>query len=42
MHIGGIEDETMKAMFAKRLGAYAPLYREEFGLLAEYAGGNIR
>jgi hypothetical protein len=42
LFIGGIEDELLKAVFAKRLGAYAPLYQQAFSLLTAYSGGNIR
>ena len=42
LFIGGIVDETLTNVFAKRLGSYAPLYREAFATLAKYAGGNLR
>jgi hypothetical protein len=42
LFIGGTDDEFLLAVFAKRLGAYAPLYRQSFSLLTEYSGRNIR
>jgi hypothetical protein len=42
LFIGGIEDEILKSVFARRLGAYAPLYQQAFPLLTAYGGGNIR
>lgn len=42
LFIGGINDETLLAVFAKRLGTYGSLYHQAFALLAKYSGGNIR
>ena len=42
LFIGGIEDDILQSVFAKRLGAYAPMYRQAFPLLTAYAGGNTR
>jgi hypothetical protein len=42
LFMGGMNHETAIAVFAKRLGAYAPLYHQAFALLAEYSGRNIR
>lgn len=40
--IGGLVDDAIRDVFRKRLGAYTPMYQEDFPLLAKYAGGNIR
>jgi len=40
--IGGISKQAIQALFRKRLGAYAPMYQEDFPLLADDAGGNAR
>jgi hypothetical protein len=42
LFIGGLPNETLLTIFEKRLGPYAPMYREAFALLAEYSGGNLR
>jgi hypothetical protein len=42
LFIGGIADDILQSVFAKRLGAYAPMYRLAFPLLTAYAGGNTR
>ena len=42
LFIGGLDDETLMMVFAKRLGAYRPLHHQAFPLLARYSGGNIR
>ena len=42
LFISSMDNETLQEVFAKRLGAYAPLYRQAFTLLAEYSGKNIR
>jgi hypothetical protein len=42
MFIGGFSDGKLMEVFEKRLGSYAPMYRDAFGLLAEYSGGNLR
>jgi hypothetical protein len=40
--IGQLPDESITTMFDKRLGSYAPLHRDAFPLLVQYAGGNAR
>lgn len=42
LFIGGLADEALTEVFQKRLGSYAPLYHEAFGLLTDYSGGNLR
>jgi len=42
LFIGPLCDETIEAMYKRRLGSYAPLYRDAFPLLIQYAGGNPR
>jgi len=42
LFIGPLTDETIVNMYERRLGSYAPLYRDTFYLLAQYAGGNAR
>lgn len=40
--IGPLSDKSITKMFEKRLGSYAPLHRDAFPLLIEYAGGTAR
>jgi hypothetical protein len=40
--IGLLSDKSITTMFDKRLGSYAPLHRDAFPLLIEYAGGSAR
>ena len=42
LFIGGIAADILQSIFAKRLGAYAPMYRQAFPLLTAYGGGNTR
>ena len=42
LFIGPLPDETIAAMYEKRLGSYAPLYHDSFPLLVQFAGGNAR
>jgi hypothetical protein len=42
LFIGGIASDILQSVFAKRLGTYAPMYRQAFPLLTAYAGGNTR
>ena len=42
LFVGPFEEGTMAAMFDKRLGDYAPLYRKEISRLIPYGGGNAR
>ncbi len=42
LFIAGMDDEALRAVFTKRLGAYVPLYQPAFTFLAEYSGRNIR
>lgn len=40
--IGCIGEEMLVEMLRKRLGSYAPVYRDAFSLIADYSGGNVR
>jgi hypothetical protein len=40
--LGGMDSAFLEAVFAKRLGAYAAMYRQAFSLLTVKAGGNTR
>jgi hypothetical protein len=42
LFIGPLSNETIVSMYERRLGSYAPLYRDSFPLLVQYAGGNAR
>ena len=42
LFVGLLHDETIVTMYERRLGSYAPLHRDAFPLLVEYAGGNAR
>ncbi len=42
LFIGGVTEEMLLAVFRKRLGSYAPQYRDAFSPLAAYSGGNLR
>jgi hypothetical protein len=37
--VGPLADETIMAMYERRLGSYAPIYRDAFSLLLQYSGG---
>ena len=40
--VGGIGGDMLVQMLRKRLGSYAPIYREAFSLIVNYSGGNAR
>jgi len=40
--VTGIADDSLYAIFGKRLGAYASMYEQAFPLLCAYSGGNAR
>lgn len=42
LFIGPLADETILTMYEKRLGNYAPLYRDGFQMLVQFSGGNPR
>ncbi len=42
LFIGPLADETVGAMYEKRLGSYASLYRDSFQILVQFSGGNPR
>ena len=42
LFVGLLHDEIIVTMYERRLGSYAPLHRDAFPLLVEYAGGNAR
>jgi hypothetical protein len=42
LFIGPLADETLLAMYDKRLGSYAALYRDSFQMLVQFSGGNPR
>jgi len=40
--VGGMNDDSLRQVFNKRLGSYAPVYQSAYELLTEYSGGNVR
>ena len=42
LFIGPLADEAILAMYKKRLGSYASLYRDSFEILVQFSGGNPR
>jgi hypothetical protein len=42
LFLGPVAEQTIVAMYEKRLGSYASLYRDSFEILGQFSGGNPR